>query len=80
MNRSEHPRWSMICCYNAARNDPYLDSHHPRYTPLSVVPDACVRDVGVKRFADSVADVAWLDVRDDHSATAAGIEPTEPQA
>jgi hypothetical protein len=36
--------------------------------------------VGVKRFADSVADVAWLDVRDDHSATAAGIEPTEPQA
>lgn len=80
MNRSEHPRWSMICCYNAARNDPYLDSHHPRYTPLSVVPDACVRDVGVKRFADSVADVAWLDVREDHSATAAGIEPTEPQA
>jgi len=21
-NRSPHPRWSMICCYNAARNDP----------------------------------------------------------
>jgi hypothetical protein len=21
-NRSEHPRWSLICCYNAARNSP----------------------------------------------------------
>ena len=38
-NRSEHPRWSMICCYNAARNDPYKESHHPRYTPLRKVPD-----------------------------------------
>ncbi len=25
-NRSENPRWSMICCYNAARNDPYKES------------------------------------------------------
>ena len=33
-NRSETPRWSMICCYNARSNDPYFDSHHPRYTPL----------------------------------------------
>ena len=33
-NRSDKPRWSMICCYNAARNDPYKESHHPRYTPL----------------------------------------------
>src|SRR5690349_9686683 len=22
-NKSDQPRWSMICCYNAARNDPY---------------------------------------------------------
>lgn len=29
-NLSENPRWSMICCYNAARNDPYRESHHPR--------------------------------------------------
>ena len=68
MNRSEHPRWSMICCYNAACNDPYKDSHHPRYTPLEVVPDSRVCEVGVKRFADSSSDVAWLDVREDHSA------------
>jgi len=22
-NRSNNPRWPMICCYHAARNDPY---------------------------------------------------------
>jgi hypothetical protein len=66
-NRSDHSRWSMICCYNAARNDPYKDSHHPRYTPLSVVPDAAIREVGVRRFADA-GDVAWLEDRRDTSA------------
>lgn len=33
-NRSEFPRWSLISCYNAARNDPYKPSKHPSYTPL----------------------------------------------
>jgi ectoine hydroxylase len=66
-NASEHPRWSMICCYNAARNDPYKESHHPRYTPLNVVPDAAILEVGAKRFADS-GDVAWLEDRADVSA------------
>ena len=52
-NKSDNPRWSMICCYNAKTNDPYKDSHHPRYTPLAVVPDTAIESVGVKRFADS---------------------------
>lgn len=68
-NRSEHPRWSMICCYNAARNDPYKESHHPRYTPLHKVPDSAVREAGLKRFADSAADVGFLEVARDTSAT-----------
>jgi ectoine hydroxylase len=67
-NRSEHPRWSMICCYNAARNDPYKESHHPRYTPLKVVPDSAIREVGVKRFADDSSEVAWLENTKDRSA------------
>ena len=25
-NRSPDPRWALICCYNAARNDPYKES------------------------------------------------------
>jgi ectoine hydroxylase len=57
-NRSEHPRWSMICCYNAARNDPYKESHHPRYTPLKKVPDAEIRKAAQKRFTDSHEDAA----------------------
>jgi ectoine hydroxylase-related dioxygenase (phytanoyl-CoA dioxygenase family) len=67
-NRSDRPRWAMICCYNAARNDPYRESHHPRYTPLNVVPDTAIKEVGVKRFADDASDVAWLEDANDVSA------------
>jgi ectoine hydroxylase len=41
-NASDQPRWSYICCYNAARNDPFRDSNHPRYTPLAKVADHAV--------------------------------------
>jgi ectoine hydroxylase len=67
-NRSDNPRWSMICCYNAARNNPYKESHHPRYTPLVKVPDSAIRDAGLRRFSDSQADVAWLKDEEDKSA------------
>ena len=72
MNRSDEPRWSMICCYNARRNDPYKDSHHPRYTPLSIVPDSRIMEVGIRRFADDSGDVAWLAGDKDRSARALG--------
>jgi ectoine hydroxylase-related dioxygenase (phytanoyl-CoA dioxygenase family) len=42
-NLSERPRWSIICCYNAAHNDPYKDSHHPRYTKLHKLPHEALR-------------------------------------
>ncbi len=67
-NRSEHPRWSMICCYNAARNNPYRESHHPRYTPLTKVADEEISKAGMKRFGDSQQDAAWLDTKEDQSA------------
>jgi hypothetical protein len=67
-NRSEHPRWSMICCYNAARNDPYKEAHHPRYTPLKKVDDSMIKSVGIKRFAEDTSDVSWLDPDRDVSA------------
>ena len=67
-NRSEHPRWSMICCYNAARNDPYKEAHHPRYTPLEKLDDAMILEVGAKRFEEDASDVAWLDPGKDSSA------------
>jgi ectoine hydroxylase-related dioxygenase (phytanoyl-CoA dioxygenase family) len=42
-NRSEHPRWSLICCYNARRNDPYKESRHPRYNPLEKADDGAIK-------------------------------------
>ena len=49
-NNSEHPRWSLISCYNTKHNDPYKESHHPRYTPLKKVDDAEVLRVARARF------------------------------
>lgn len=68
-NHSDNPRWSMICCYNAARNNPYKESHHPCYTPLIKVPDAEIMKAGQKRFGDSDGDAAWLEAGKDTSAT-----------
>jgi ectoine hydroxylase-related dioxygenase (phytanoyl-CoA dioxygenase family) len=67
-NRSDNPRWSMICCYNAARNNPYKESHHPRYTPLQKVPDSAIKAAGLRRFSDPHTDVAWMDPDKDVSA------------
>jgi ectoine hydroxylase len=74
-NRSENPRWSMICCYNAKKNDPYKEAHHPRYTPLKKVPDSAIKEAGLKRFGDSQADVAWLDEKEDQSARVLASNP-----
>jgi hypothetical protein len=67
-NKSENPRWALICCYNAARNNPFKESHHPRYTPLAKVDDTAIVAAGHRRFADS-GDVAWLDPKKDSSAS-----------
>ncbi|MGD9854782.1 MAG: phytanoyl-CoA dioxygenase family protein [Planctomycetaceae bacterium] len=49
-NRSEHPRWALICCYNTRRNDPYQESRHPRYTPLDVWPNERVGEAGRRQL------------------------------
>lgn len=67
-NRSENPRWSMICCYNAARNDPYKEAHHPRYTPLSKVPDSAILQAGLARFSEASSEAGWLEPGKDASA------------
>jgi hypothetical protein len=50
-NESEFPRWTLISCYNARHNDPFKDSHHPRYTPLAKVDDSEVLRVARERFS-----------------------------
>ncbi len=69
-NDSDNPRWSMIVCYNAARNNPYKESHHPRYTPLKKVPDSAILEVGAKRFGSE--DAGFLIPSEDRSARSLG--------
>lgn len=39
-NKSEFPRWSLICCYNTKHNDPIIrDGRHPNYSPLELWDD-----------------------------------------
>jgi ectoine hydroxylase-related dioxygenase (phytanoyl-CoA dioxygenase family) len=46
-NRSENPRWSLICCYNTRHNDPFKENgRHPNYSPLNVWDDKRVLEVG----------------------------------
>jgi ectoine hydroxylase-related dioxygenase (phytanoyl-CoA dioxygenase family) len=49
-NRSPNPRWGLICCYNAARNDPYKAGPHPGYTQLEILPDSCVSEAGRRQL------------------------------
>ena len=45
-NRSDHPRWSLISCYNTRHNDPFVrDSRHPNYSPLETWEDAKVKEM-----------------------------------
>jgi hypothetical protein len=47
-NRSDRSRWSYICCYNAASNNPYKEHHHPRYQRLEKCSDAQLRELAVR--------------------------------
>ena len=55
-NKSEHPRWSMICCYNAASNSPYKESHHPSYTKLHKLEDADIMAFAGRHFSEDSSD------------------------
>ena len=52
-NTSEHPRWSLICCYNTKHNNPYKESHHPFYSPIEKLPDTAIKEMGSKLFEKS---------------------------
>ena len=47
-NRSPNRRWTVLFCYNAARNNPFIEHHHPFYTPLDKVDDTAIKQAGVK--------------------------------
>lgn len=70
-NKSDNPRWSMICCYNKATNNPYKESHHPSYTKLNKVEDDSILKVAKSKIGD---DIHFADLKDDNSATILGSE------
>jgi ectoine hydroxylase len=60
-NRSADPRWAFIACYNAARNNPYKESRHPRYRYLEIWPDARIKELGRKQLAERAVMVPGRD-------------------
>jgi ectoine hydroxylase-related dioxygenase (phytanoyl-CoA dioxygenase family) len=54
-NKSPHPRWSLLCCYNTKHNNPYKASHHPFYEKLIKVPDATLKEKGAQLFSNATA-------------------------
>ncbi len=53
-NRSDNPRWSLICCYNAARNNPYKEVQHASYTPLLKVGADAIKNKATAGFEADV--------------------------
>ena len=51
-NESDTPRWSLICCYNAARNDPYKVHHHPNYSYLEKWKDERIKETAKRELAE----------------------------
>ena len=52
-NLSPDRRWTVLFCYNAARNNPYLEHHHPQYTPLLKVDDEAIKKAGIRFAGDT---------------------------
>jgi len=54
-NRSPHRRWTLLLCYNAARNDALRREDDRSYVPLDKVDDGAIRRAGL-RFAAGAND------------------------
>ena len=72
-NNSDYSRWALICCYNTRSNDPFKESHHPGYSPLSKVDDDMVLKVGRDDARRSSVAFANL-VEEDQSAKSLASE------
>lgn len=57
-NRSENPRWTLICCYNTKHNDKYVKGGgHPEYSYLERWPDEKIVEVGKRQWEQMQAAV-----------------------
>lgn len=56
-NRSEEPRWSLICCYNTRHNPCQPKPGHPAYTPLEKWDDHRVKELGARQWSEIQAEL-----------------------
>ncbi|MEZ6065398.1 MAG: phytanoyl-CoA dioxygenase family protein [Planctomycetaceae bacterium] len=57
-NRSDDPRWALICCYNTRTNDPWQETRHPRYSPLEACDDSRVTAIAERDYTAMMATFA----------------------
>lgn len=72
-NLSEHPRWSIICCYNSLSNPAFNEKSSAYNTPVSIVPDEAILEaaaIGVGSAGD------FLKKEDDPALKETGWEKT----
>lgn len=57
-NTSDQARWSLICCYNTRKNDPFIrDGRHPNYSPLEIQADDTVLQSIQSAIKEPLADL-----------------------
>ena len=66
-NTSDHSRWSLICCYNAARNDPYKEGQHASYSPLEKVGGNAIIHAGEAQ-GEQAEEMGWVSPAGDTTA------------
>lgn len=61
-NTSEHPRWTLICCYNTKHNPCHDLPGHPTYSHLEKWPDSRIKELGRKQWTQLQKDLAGATV------------------
>ncbi|WP_439559583.1 phytanoyl-CoA dioxygenase family protein [Dyadobacter sp.] len=52
-NLSDHPRWSLISCYNSQSNLAYAETSNSWKVPVSIVPDRALLEWDAQSFGDA---------------------------
>lgn len=52
-NESDHPRWTLICCYNTRHNPCRNLPGHPSYNPMEKWADERVKEIGTAQLAEA---------------------------
>lgn len=64
-NHSDRRRWCFLVAFNRADNNPMIEHHHPRYTPLQPASDDAIRDPATPLVDAAGKD--FMDPADDES-------------